>query len=400
MWLEEVLYRMGQRARLIKGLRKRFFLREVPEKGLVLLPGIRGVGKSVALLQLFSSLGGYLIWVDEIKLFYGKGLVDLFREIEKKEGESLESLNLTIMLDEVHYDPNWTMALKWLADIFRGRILATGSSTIAFQLSPELARRAKVSWVWPLSFYEWLHLRGEDVNPVRLEQVILGEAKPEYRPGFDRFLREGGLPVTLEFGLDAVMRSVERVIFGDMVMLGKFDRKTVSFTPQVIRRLAIDPGISAERIASEVGLSKPTIISVLNYLEKAGLLIQLRPFGPLSSIRKGMRRYFVTPTVRYSLVRPYYDEGLLFEEYVASQLYLLTLRNGWELTFWPKEGPDFVLTMGNRTLAVEVGVGKKGKRQAYRALDRVDEAIIISEEGPKREGKIRWVPLEAFYRAW
>ena len=399
MWLDEIVYRIRLRSEMVRGYKERFFLRELPDRGMTLLPGIRGVGKSVALLQLFNRVKGYLIWVDEVRLFYGRGLTDLFREIEKREGSPLERLNFTIMLDEVHYDPRWAEALKWLADVFRGRVLATGSSAIAFQMTPELARRANVVWVWPLSFYEWLHLRGEDVRPVRLEEVLKGGVEPEYRPGFERFLKEGGLPVTLEMGVDAVLRSVERVVFGDMVM-GGFDRRTISLTPQLIRRLALDPAISVERLASEVGLSKPTVISVLEYLEKAGLIIQLRPFGPLSSIRKGLRRYFVTPTIRYALTRPDYDIGKLLEEYVASQLYLVALRNGWELTFWPKEGPDFVLTGEGRSVAIEVGWGRKDSSQVRRALSSVDEAIVISEEGPKAGERVRWIPLRSFYRGY
>ncbi len=391
---------MGQRAKTVAGLRRRFFLDEIPDRGLVLLPGIRGVGKSVALLQLFSQHDGYLAWIDELRLFYGKGIRDLLREAERREDSGLESLDATILLDEVHYDPEWAGTLKWLADIFRGRIVATGSSALAFELTPELARRARVLWVWPLSFYEWLHLRGEDIRPVRIEDVLFGDVEPEYRPGFERFLMEGGLPVTLELGIDAVMRSVERVIFSDLLVTGGFDRRTLSLAPRVVRELAIHPWISVERIASEVGLSKPTVIALLDSLERAGLIIQLRPFGPRSSIRKGLRRYFVTPTIRYSLTRPDYDYGLLMEEYAASLLYHLALRRGWELTFWPGEGPDFVLIAGARKIAVEVGIGRKGGRQVRMALDRVDEGIVISEEGPKREGRVRWVPLASFYRGY
>ncbi len=399
MWLDEILHRMELRARESRKLKERFFLKELPSKGMVLLPGIRGVGKSIALLQMFSRYGGYLVWVDELRLFYGKGLVDLLREIERREG-LFESLDTILLLDEVHYDPEWVNALKWLSDVFKGRVLATGSSAIAFHLSPELARRAKVVWVWPLSFYEWLHLKGEDVEPVRLENILMGDVEPEYRPGFEKFLMEGGLPVTFEFGLDSVMRSVERIIFNDMAVLGGFDRRTVMTAPQIIRRLAIGPNISVERLASEVGLSKPTVVAVLDYLEKAGLLIQLRPFGPLSSLRKGMRRYFVTPTIRYSLVRPHYDRGIMLEEYVASQLYLVALRNSWTLSFWPGEGPDFVLETNGKTLAVEVGFGRKDMRQAMRALGRVDEVLVISEEGPEKRDRVRWIPIESFYRGW
>ncbi len=399
MWLDEILYRMGIRARRAIELKERFILQEFPNKGMILLPGIRGVGKSIALLQLFHRVGGYLVWVDELRLFYGKSLIDLFKEIERREG-ILEASNTPVMLDEVHYDPDWPEALKWLSDVFRGLVIATGSSTIAFQLSPELARRASVMWMWPLSFYEWLHLRGERVNPVKMEVLLRSGANPEYRPGFERFLREGGLPVTFDLGLDAVTRSVERVIFNDMLVLGRFDRRTISLTPQIIKRLSTDPAISVERLASEVGLSKPTVIAVLDYLEKAGLIIQLRPFGPLSSIRKGLKRYFVTPTIRYSLVRPHYYRGLLLEEYVASQLYLVSLRNGWSLTFWPGEGPDFVLEMGDRKLGIEVGFGRKDRRQASKALDKVDEILIISEEGPVSGNRVRWIPLDSFYRGY
>lgn len=143
------------------------------ENRVILLYGLRGVGKTTMLAQLYLKLigevsGERILYasVDEIKML-GYRLKDVFESYEHIIGERLEELRepTIFLLDEVHYDEEWDLALKVAYDRARNlMIVATGSSAIELKLSTDLARRAKRFHITPLTFTEYLLLKGIRVN--------------------------------------------------------------------------------------------------------------------------------------------------------------------------------------------------------------------------------------------
>lgn len=401
MWFDDYAYTMDQRVRNLPNFRTRYLYDFLASwKGsLLLLPGLRGTGKTTLLLQLYKALLGrgskaWLFWVDETKLFHDAGVKAIVRAIEEVEGDVIENVSGTLMLDEVQYDPKWDALLKIVHDRAPGlSVIATGSSMLELTSSPDLLRRAEIKRVWPLSHPEWHHLQGKTTTPVYLSQLLAGTARAPTLPGFHEFLRRGGFPFTLS-GKGHLKGIVKRVIEADLPRIRNFSRKTLAAVPRILETLAQSTNINVARIAQEVGVSKPVILALIDALEQAGMIIQLRPHGnPATSIRKGYQRYFAAPSLRASFLKRR-DDGLLLEDYVVAILARYCRKLGEELTYWPGEGPDVV--MGNT--AVEISTGKKDSRQAREALRKgVKRAVIISKDFHYRlEGDILWVPLSLF----
>lgn len=130
----------------------RFLLNELEEhEKIIILPGIRGVGKTTLLMQilkvekflqssdsiLLENLGQIeeRLYLDVSKLkLVGISLNDFFNFYERIKGFKFESLlkKIVIFLDEVHYDEDWGLFLKNIFDRTKGHrnilVIATGSS--------------------------------------------------------------------------------------------------------------------------------------------------------------------------------------------------------------------------------------------------------------------------------
>ena len=131
----------------------------------IIIPGLRGVGKTTLLAQLYNhpSLMG-----EEIDRFYFSleqlsltgasvnDLVEAFKFLRQQYPERM----FFIFLDEVHSDPQWSLACKIIFDqIPNSFLVCTGSSALSLRLNPDSARRAHLIKMYPLSLTEFVAIR-------------------------------------------------------------------------------------------------------------------------------------------------------------------------------------------------------------------------------------------------
>lgn len=156
-----------------------FIERETPRPTWIIMPGLRGVGKTTLLAQLYNhprlakSASKFYLSFDGItnrRINYQ----DITDAIESRLGHSLYDTDdrVFVFLDEVHFlGENWDLNLKVLYDKYRHLFLAcTGSSALALNITPDSARRADIVRIPPLSLAESMILetkvrQGQTANP-------------------------------------------------------------------------------------------------------------------------------------------------------------------------------------------------------------------------------------------
>ena len=138
----------------------------------IMMPGLRGVGKTTILYQLYD----YLISekdVEETDVFFLdmhdlrtvhngdiKEMVDLY--LENTHYATISSLEkkVFIFIDEAQLDKNWANYAKLCHDksenIF---MIVTGSSAITFEMNTDATRRIRKEQIYPLNFREYLLLK-------------------------------------------------------------------------------------------------------------------------------------------------------------------------------------------------------------------------------------------------
>lgn len=131
----------------------------------VIIPGLRGIGKTTLLAQLYNhpSLVG-----DKISRFYlslerlsliGASVNDLVEAFKFLRQEHPERM-FFIFLDEVHSDPQWSLGCKIIFDqIPNSFLVCTGSSALSLRLNPDSARRARLIKMYPLSLAEFVAIK-------------------------------------------------------------------------------------------------------------------------------------------------------------------------------------------------------------------------------------------------
>src|SRR3989338_7862890 len=390
----------------------------------IIIPGLRGVGKTTILAQLFLNHQQEVddrrmlyVSLDEVVNVLGSSLKDVLSAYERILGESFEKLTkpVFIFIDEAQYDSKWASVLKSVYDrsnkVF---VICSGSSAVSLQTNTDVIRRSIFQKLFPTSFSEFLMIRDGKLPIKGLKQNIKDalfnseSAKDAYdklksiaqsvlnawssidRHYVDEYLRIGTLPFAIKMKdevrvYQTITLLLDKVINQDVQGLGRFDTKTLIHIKRVLFLLAESDVVSIQKLATTLETSVNTVSNILEVLEQAELLIRVMPYGSNSKkVRKPSRYQFMSSAMRSAFLSVAGNEQIfasqkdrLMEDIVAMTLYREFVANNRGALNYDssKAGADFILTIaGENIIPIEVGIGDKSGTQVRNTMKKIGSA--------------------------
>lgn len=350
------------------------------------LVGGRGVGKSTLVLQhiLMERERQNALYVSADRSYFAQHtLVEVATDFIKEGGTHL-------YIDEIHKYPNWSTELK---EIYDGHpslhIIFTGSSVLdLLRGQADLSRRAVMYSMQGLSFREYLEMFHRIEMPVYTFDDIVGNKVdsailPHPLPLFRQYLREGYYPFSRE---GAFFSRLDQIVTQTLeVDIPQYASMTVS-TGRKLRRLMAIVAQSApfkpdySSIANALGVSRNVLPDYFLYMERAGMIGQLRDeTGGLRSLGKVEKVFVDNTNLMYALGNVGTNMGNLRETFFYNQT-----RDICD-TISSKQS-DFVI--GEHTF--EVGGKKKGGAQ----IEEIPNGHIVKDDIEYGHGRV--VPLWTF----
>lgn len=307
---------------------KRYLYHEIAwESRMIGILGARGVGKTTLLLQYIKENLDInkALYVAADDLYFGENtLYDLADDFYKNSGEYL-------FIDEIHKYSDWSRELKNIYDSFPAlKIVFTGSSILdILKGSSDLSRRALMYKLAGLSFREYLKLfHHYDSEVYSVDQIINNEVVLKNiqhpLPLFNDYIQRGYYP----FGIEPEMN----IRLGQIIIqtlesdIPQFANLSISTSKKLKRLLAIiaesvpfKPNFS--KIAELINVSRNSLDDYFAFMEKAGLIQQLR--NETSGIRglgKVEKIYLDNTTLIFNLVNDKSNVGNLRETFFLSQM--------------------------------------------------------------------------------
>lgn len=380
---------------------------------IVLMPGIRGIGKSTLLAQTFAlekflkpnKDGAILENIGKLneKLYLDVSqlhaeqitLNDFFKFYEEIKEFHFEKPNkkILILLDEIHFDENWGLFLKNLFDRTKGHkdvlVITTGSSALQINMIADLGRRTDVWNIFPMKFNEYLILKygkyplsglsdelqeilfnsssGDEVfnrlkgRESEIERYFVNEVPLGAE---NDFFESGSFPSAVKIenkqkAIEKIKSVIDGIVAKDILKLKKFETHTVAKINDLLYLLAQSDLISYQKLQEALKIQRPeTLESLIEVLMMAGLLIKVRTYGrTYGSTRKTPKFLFITPSLRSAILSNNYlsgTEGKKLEDYFALIFEKDIKANqtfGAPKLFYDiaEGGADFVLTLKDRS---------------------------------------------------
>lgn len=293
---------------------------------LIGLKGPRGVGKTTLLLQRAKEAldrnSTLLVNADDL-YFTSNTLVDLADDFVRNGGKVL-------MIDEVHKYKEWSRELKLIYDYHKDlHVVFTGSSILDIEEGEaDLSRRVVPYEMQGLSFREYMKLfKGIELPLLDLEDVLSNKVMvPKgFHPYvyFSEYLRTGYYPFSNESQFERrLIQVVNKTIEVDIPQY-------TDMTASAIRKLKRLMGIVSESvpfkpnhtsISQVLGVSRNLLPEWFVYMEKAGLIMQLRDdTGGIRGLGKVDKVYIDNTALMYMLGRENTDIGNVRETFFMNQ---------------------------------------------------------------------------------
>lgn len=373
-------------ARTPRDFHRYMYDRIIWDAQMVGITGPRGVGKSTMVKQYIIDRPDFdrCLYVSADNIFFSDHtLADLADEFYKDNGKCL-------VIDEIHKYHGWSRELKQIYDTHPGlQVIFTGSSVLDIhQGASDLSRRALMFNMQGLSFREYLALYEDIALPTYTLNEILDhkvETPLDFHPlaYFKDYLKTGYYPFGKERGFDIRLQQViTQTLDIDIPQYAGMNvatsRKLRRLLWLISRSAPYKPNMS--NLAEELKVSRNDLPDYLVYLEKAGMIGQLRDdMGGFRGLGKVEKVYLDNPNLMYALGSEHTDIGNVRETFFYNQM-----RLNDELT--SSKTTDFKI--GDRIF--EVGGKKKGSRQ----LEGNPNGIVVRDDIEHGHGQ--FVPLWTF----
>lgn len=380
---------MKEQLELVSLTFKRYNYDKLPwEARLVGLMGPRGVGKSTLILQHIKSKSpeeqAKSLYVSaDHSYFTTSTLIETANQFVREGGEWL-------YIDEVHKYEGWSQELKQIYDSHPGlHVFFTGSSILdIIDGEADLSRRVILFDMQGLSFREYLEMFHGIKTPIRsLEDILNGKTEIEGLqhpiPLFNQYLREGYYPFSKEGFFQQRLQQVIRLTMEvDIPQYANMSPATGKKLRRMLSIIASNVPYKPEAtgLANEIKVSRNDIPTYLLYMEKAGMIGQLRDeTGGMRGLGKTEKVYLDNTNIIYALSGENANIGNVRETFFYNQTRLA-------LDVTSSKVSDF--SIGKYTF--EVGGAKKSHRQ----IKDVANSFIVRDDTEYANGDI--LPLWAF----
>lgn len=350
------------------------------------LVGPRGVGKSTMLLQYIKQNLDTkdTLYVSADNLYFAEHkLVDLADRFVKMGGKHL-------FIDEIHKYEGWSRELKQIYDSYDDlQLVISGSSILdIYKGMADLSRRMPIYEMQGLSFREYLRLfHGIDVPVYSMEDILTHKAVingiEHPLPLFHDYLKRGYYP----FGRDAefeieLMQVINQTMEIDIPMHIKANvsvgRKLKSLIMVVSKSVPFKPVM--QKLADVTGISRNDIPDYLIYMERAGMISQLRnATGGLRGLGKVEKLYLDNTNLIYALAPEHADTGNVRETFFMNQTRVCNDVRSSDISDFEIDNKVF-----------EIGGRKKGQKQ----IENASDGYIVKDD--IESGYANVIPLWAF----
>lgn len=350
------------------------------------LVGPRGVGKSTMLLQYIKMQLDEkdTLYVSADHLYFtSHSLVDLADRFYKMGGKHL-------FIDEIHKYEGWSIEVKQIFDSYSDlQLIISGSSILDITKGmSDLSRRVPIYEMQGLSFREYLHLfHGIKMQAVKIENILQHEyaiAGVEHPlPLFHDYLRRGYYP----FGRDAaydieLQQVVAQTMESDIPLYLNTNvsvgRKLKQLLMVVAESVPFKPVM--QKLAEVTGISRNYIQDYLMYMERAGMIAQLRDaVGGIRGLGKTEKVYLDNTNLIYALAPNRADIGNVRETFFMNQMRVVG-----DVMCSPVS--DFLIN----GMTFEIGGRKKGQKQ----ISEVNKGYVVKDD--IETGYANVLPLWAF----
>ncbi len=348
--------------------------------------GARGVGKTTMILQYIKENldSKKALYVSADDMYFGENnLFDLADDFYKNAGEYL-------FIDEIHKYTDWSRELKNIYDSFPTlKVVFTGSSVLdILKGSADLSRRAIIYKLQGLSFREYLKLfHNHDIEVYTLEQIVNNEVKlaniQHPLPLFNDYLKLGYYPFGVENEISFRLgQIIVQTLESDIPQYANLNvgtsRKLKRLLSIITESVPFKPNFS--KISEMIGVSRNSLDDYFSYMEKAGLIEQLR--NETSGIRglgKVDKVYLNNTNIIFNLVGEKYNIGNLRETFFFNQM-------GVNNEVISSKKADFVI----EHYTFEIG----GKNKQQSQIEKDGESFVVKDD--IEYGYRNVIPLWAF----
>lgn len=346
--------------------------------------GARGTGKTTLMIQHYkeqyqSVENALYITADHVHVLTN-GLFEVADAYFKTGGKAL-------YIDEIHKYPNWSVELKNILDVYSDKqVIVSGSSTLDLRRSKgDLSRRLVYYELMGLSFREFLLFeKAVQIPVVSIDDLLedhvtlASDIKKTCVIGkeFSEYLSYGYYPFFLDGKkeyLERLFNVVEKVLFQDIAFSFNLSQPKLPVLKKLLWIIAnSEPFVpNIDRIGQNLGISREYVYHYIEFLEKAGLTINLRRAGQgFKAMRKPAKIFLQNSGLIRALSESSMEQniGTIRECFIVNQL---TAKH--DVTI-PSQG-DFLV---DGKYVIEVGGRNKntiqinGISNAWLALDGIE----------------------------
>lgn len=358
------------------------------KKEISLIVGPRQVGKTTIMNEIKKYLdkkGEKSIFLSldyESDSVFFKSQEDLLRKIKLDLGKDAGF----VFIDEIQRKENAGLFLKGIYDLglpYKFIVSGSGSLELKEKINESLAGRKKDFFMNPVDFEEFVDFKTEYKYEDKLQDFFEIEKEKTFN-FLKEYLNFGGYPRVILEETEKEKRNIIDQIFRsciekDIIYLLKSDR--IDAFVLMIKILASQTGqlINYTGLATQTGLSVPSLKKYLWYAEKVFIIRTVQPFftNKQKEITKSPIVYFIDLGLRnfslnmFGRVENNEQLGLIFQNFIYNKINKETEENLKSINFWrTKEGAevDFIVRDGLSFLPIEVKFSNLLKTEITRSF--------------------------------